>query len=310
MLMLKFWKKKRVAILANCQGGIYKQLFLKSSEFNKKYEFIELPLVHTLTNQNKEKIYETLKNIDFLFYQPLSSLKYEAYFIDNLKKVLPYSCKTISIPILYFNFYAPHTIYILPGQLPKFIIEYHDINIVLGWYYKIDKNNLYKSLTDARFYSSNLLENIAQANFKQLKQREQTIDLKFSDHLKSIYRQHTSFNTFNHPKNEILLYMASKIFDQLKIPAQFQSYSEDFLGNVRVAIYPSIQSYCFQRDDREREYKIFGKHMSLSNMIDEYYNYYDEQEAEINKFVKNKLLKTADDSERLIIDNFITKFDI
>lgn len=307
-------KKKRVAFLANCQGGVYKSLLARNSFFKSKYEIVDLPLVHMLTPKDIEKVYKLMESIDILFYQPLVNSKYEAFFIGNLKKHMPFFSKQISIPVLYFNFYAPHCIYVLPGQLEKFKIDYHDINILLAWYNKIEKKDLYDKITTIDFYSSKFLDEISEINFSRIKERELKLDIKYHDFLKGIYKKSFLFNTFNHPKNKVLSHILSEILIKLDINQKIPEPSKDVLGNIKIAIYPSIQNFCNADIDSTdviiKRYKVFNENISLESMINHYYDYYDSNNNKIKTFIENNFLKSNDNIEQLISKNFSVKFNI
>ena len=303
-------KKKKVVILANCQGGVYKSLLKDNSEFTKKYEIIDLPLVHTLTPQDSIKIYNKLKNIDILFYQPLSAQKYKPFFIEKLKAHMPFLSSTISIPVLYFNFYAPHTTYIFSDKLKKFDIDYHDINIILSWYYHLSNETVNLMLHKNDYYSFELLSKISRINFSRLREREKEIDLKYANFLESIYHQSVFFPTFNHPSNEILLDMYSKICKKLKVSNKTKEFNTNLLGNVFVSVYPSIHKFINSKTDDEPTYNIFGKKTLQSEMIEKYYQYYNEHEITIKRYIEENLLKSKDKIEVLLIDNFNNKFNI
>jgi hypothetical protein len=304
-----FRRKKKVAILANCQGGIYKALLKKDAGFNKKYEFIDLPLVHTLTAQDAEKVYDAVRDLDILFYQPLKAQKFEPYFIENLQKIMPATASVFSIPVLHFNFYAPHTIYMLPRTLPRFDIhELHDLNIVLGWYYGLEKDVLLARLNTGTYYSKALIEKISGINFSRLREREKEIDLKYTDYLESKYKDKVVFHTFNHPTNEVLMEIVSKKASILGLKLEIDEPDFDLLGNVKVGVYPAIRA-CLHSEDSETglSYEIQGSQVSMDEMVEQYFRFYDENHVLVKQFVENTLFKTEDKIEELLIDNFLKK---
>lgn len=305
-----FKRKKRIAILANCQGGIYKTLLMNDKTFNNQFEFIDLPLVFTLTEEDKDKVYDIVRSIDVLFYQPLQAQKFEPFFIENLKKSMPSFSSTFSIPVLYFNFYAPHTIYVLPGESPKFDIEYHDLNILLGWYHNINTSDLLVKLNDNTYYSKELMDDISVINFSRLREREKKIDLKYADFLESKFKDKVLFHTFNHPDNEILTDMASKIALKLGFQLEVNEFTQDLLGNVKVGIYPSIKTYLNSTDlETDSSYEIHGEKVPMEKMVERYYNYYNEHRQFITSFVEKTLLKSEDEIEKLLIQNFANKYN-
>jgi len=302
---------KKVAILANCQGGVYKKLLLDNKEFSKKFDFIDLPLVHTLNQDDKDGIYKKIKNVDILFYQPLNSKKLEPFFANNLKKHMPLFSNLISIPSLYFNFYHCHTIYILKDNLPKFEIDYHDINILLAWYYNIPQIELLAIISLDDYYQKNFLKKIAQINFNEIIEREKEVDIKYFNFVHKYYESEKLFHTFNHPANKILLHVFEQMQKSLNLKTNELNYSTNLLGNIFLSTYPSLNKFLDKKNtELLLEYNIFGKVTEQDKMIEKYYKYYDMYENEIKDWTKNNLIKTNNEIELLIIENFKNKFKI
>ena len=120
--------KKKVAILANCQGKALSQILKKIPEFNKKFEIIPIDPIHLLKEENAENIFRIISSLDFLIHQPIG-LNYGKYASKNILKLMKNGASSISFPVIYFSGYNPETIY-LKNNEGKTLTElgYNDLN--------------------------------------------------------------------------------------------------------------------------------------------------------------------------------------
>ncbi len=151
---------------------------------------------------------------------------------------------------------------------------------------------------------------------KKKEEREETLDIKHYTYLKEDYQKEIMFNTFNHPKNELLLHVLSQIYAKLSLDtANMRIPTAPLLGNVQTGIYPSIQAFCdtakippkeVSQNYYKMKWKVFKEELELNFMIDAYYRYHDAHKAEIKGWIEFNLVNTEDEIERMILENFNT----
>src|SRR5271154_5860247 len=121
--MSKINKKIKMTYFGNCQLVSIKEFLKTNKEFDNNYEFIDVKLVHTMTDTDLDYFFNILPSIRVLLIQPINdnyknNHKYSTTHV--LKNVHP-ECTTILLPNLYFSGYLPFDGHLLYSG--NFILE-------------------------------------------------------------------------------------------------------------------------------------------------------------------------------------------
>ena len=105
-------EKLKVFIQANCQSHALRNIFQKVDRLNSKYEIMDVKPVHLWKDDDKEVIFNKIKEADVFLHQPIFKRHFGQFASDNLKKYLKESAISVSFPNLYFTGYHPQAFYL------------------------------------------------------------------------------------------------------------------------------------------------------------------------------------------------------
>ena len=168
--------------------------------------------------------------------------------------------KIIILPSMYFDFYYLDTFHIKTNnknQIQDTLIEptpYHYKHMIKCYKKKKSvEHYITNYVTNPNLYTHTELENKAQQSINKLKERENYIEthqtihkfncVHISDYIKDNYKDKLLFNTFNHPSNYLLQYVAESIYDILKLNKIHIDYQASPLDFVKCILYESVQKH-------------------------------------------------------------------
>lgn len=234
-------RRLKFCVLANCQSG---PLSILIERICPTMERVPLPAIHTLDVKKPEVLWGIISQVEVIIHQPISDA-FQDLGINALKFKFP-TKHYISFPSVYFDGYFPNLMYLRKpsgGTLKGIIGDFHDSRIVKGVIceqsIEIIKNKFIK-----KHPYDEVLTNINKS-LENLSSRESDLDVKITSYIKDNVFKKRLFYVFNHPVNEILIYIASRIceiLNQIIIPEGVVSANEtpDYLSTTQAALDSSI----------------------------------------------------------------------
>jgi hypothetical protein len=269
--------KKKIVVVGNCQARpIAKLLGLMSDEI----EITKIAIVHLLKPEDESEYNSFFEDADYIITQLVAS-NYPCEFVRTAKLKLEYEEKVTTIVNLYFSGNHPDWIY-FRGEDRQPILgplkEYHNLTILKCWYLGLSVSDAENFLLSVP-YNQYEFGFESDKSFNKLVAKENDVDIKISDYIKS---NELLFWTFNHPKNKLLLEYASRIYNTIfKDHPDQVTVEKESLGQV--VLPPNIISY-------KKTISVDLKNPSLvidstENLITKFYNFYSENKLSIRKYV-------------------------
>jgi len=284
---MNFSKKRKVFILANCQGRAIKTFFRNVERLNNMFDVFEIKPIHLLSSIDKNEIYEAIKNTDIFIYQPISE-RFGEYSSNNLISHLRTEAIIISFPVIYFSGYNPESIYLKDENNKKVnsFVDYHDINLLNAYHQKVDSVEFIHNIQKPDFYSDSICRSFINDSISELKRREQDIDITIHDIISDSMMGERLFYSMNHPSNFLLFIIFNKILKHLGIEElkeiEKANFSVNMLGRTMLYIYPQVANMFELKINFKL--KINNEIYELKQLVDKYYSFYDNNRAlvEIN----------------------------
>lgn len=234
--------RKKVLILANCQGQALYSLLKKNPDFIKQFELIHIDPIHLLKIQDSERILSIIATLDVIIYQPIGS-NYGVFASDNILKHLKLNAKAISFPVAYFTGYNPEVIYLknFDGKKVSVPFDYNDLNIMRMFAEKLSIPEIVNHLESNTFYSQEFLERNCELSLNTLAEREKGLDIRITPFIENNYKSKRLFFSMNHPSNEVLFEIVQQLFELLGLQeARTPHLANELLGRTRLYLYPSV----------------------------------------------------------------------
>ncbi len=272
--------KKKIFIQANCQSHVLRNIFQNIDRLKEKYEIMDVKPVHLWKDEDKDDIFNQIKEADVFLHQPIFEQHFGQFASDNLKKYLKQDSVTISFPNLYFTGYHPQAFYLKDntGKKVDTPFDYHDKNIVDAYKNRKSVENIKKIFLDENFYSPEEIENNIEQSLTDLEDREKFTTIKISPIIRNRMKGKKLFHIFNHPTNEMIFILVNKILERLGEELlnyqEIQRFPNEMLGQIQFPVYKSVQKYF---GIKEKLVLINCKNeYGLRNMIDEYLRIYED----------------------------------
>jgi hypothetical protein len=212
---MSFWKRRKknlkVVVTGNCQARPIAKIV---ETLSSSIEVTAVGIVHLLKNAEREKYLIEFNKADYIFAQRVDN-KYPCEFVRTEFLRNNWGGKVVVWPNLYYRGYNPELIYLrlnnhspLRGPLG----DYHNQTIIESWKKGLSVKETLSRHKDIE-YNRERYGNIPDISLAELKEREKDCDIKIVQYLENIISRERQFFTFNHPKNELLVYAAKKILD-------------------------------------------------------------------------------------------------
>lgn len=233
--------KKKLVVIANCQGEALVKTLQENPEFSSTYEWIFLPYIQYLNKSHISEVLEKVILADLFLYQPISltSNRPEELTSDFLVKQLKRDAVSLSFPSLYFDGYFPH-LGTFKGHTSVLNLV-HDYIIAYSCLIGLSENETIQLIQSDDLYSTEVSLQLLERSLKDLKERESRfkIDIRVSDYIESNYKYIKLFNHFSHPTKSIFKYISQKILDILTIDNTIKSEGIGYLDAIITPIYKS-----------------------------------------------------------------------
>ncbi len=277
------YKKEIVAVLSNCQGGPIKGLIKKHLP---NIEFLNIPYVHLLTQEQYQEIYKKLEYVDYIITQPLTN-RFGNLSEENLKS--KFQKKLIVFPVIFFKGYNPEMFYLKNNNgvsIKNFGIDYHDIFILFGYLNNKTQGEVLSWFMDKNFMTQQQVINYWNNSLNSLKEKEKLCDIHISDIIEK--NQNTKlFNTINHPKNFIMDEISHRILEKLSYEDYFDGAKSLLFAEVQLPSYASVKNHLNFEDTNIAI--VHSKEKTKNEMIKEYYDFYNSIDREILEFNINSV---------------------
>lgn len=263
---------KKFLIFGNCQAHPLGQIIARLPQFSSEYELVSnVPPVHLIRNEHLDLLDRTLAEIDLLIFQRVGDAFGAALTTPRLLSLLKPGARSICIPNLFFRAYNPELSYLrgLDASGHTFC-EYHDVNIA-QIYLKYGRGSVERicaMLQDSRYYSPNFLSSAFSETIAELERREADCDVVISDFIRSHWCTTQLFFTMNHPRNSVLVELASRIVRQLGYDEAVSQVKlpKEYLSVVRPPVYVSVSEHLGWAGT-ETEVAIKGKSYDLRGYV-------------------------------------------
>lgn len=232
-VMLKY------SLLGNCQITPLSKTLNGIPEFNKVFEYIDFPPVHTI-DKNNDRLFDIFKDIDLLIYQPvIDKSRFGKYCSQSVLAALKTDAKAICIPSMYYGGYFPTLGMISEVNGPLNLV--HDFYVIATF---LNGQSTSETINAIKYkFPLNKMELIKQNNASlgalRLREKEYKVDIKISDYIEDKFRKERLFYTFNHPTHRLFGYVCSRILEKLNIDYQYIP-EKDMLNNIVAPVYEPI----------------------------------------------------------------------
>lgn len=284
---------KKCLLYGNCQIEPLRKILEKSSDFTKKYQFIDLKPVHLLTENDAINLEVKIAETDLFIHQVVSD-DYQGikqFGTNYLRNCLKKTAKAIAIPGAYFTGYHPAMINFKDGDGNKITkpCDYHDVNLL----YLFDQG---KTVTEAieiieqvDFYQAEYVLDNFKTTLQELRDRETELDITISDFIEQNYQKEKLFHTFNHPGVAVLSYLADRILELLELPVQTHSLQAEVLDFTAFPIYLSVARLLALDFPISSQYSIKGEILTVKNAVKLFFDFYsDNQELVKLNIIQNQ----------------------
>jgi hypothetical protein len=278
-------KRLKFCVLANCQTG---PLSILIERICPTMERVRLPAIHTLDIKNPKFLWDVISKVEVIIHQPISD-SFQELGINALKLKFP-NKHYISFPSVYFDGYFPNLMYLRKpsgGTLKGVLGDYHDSRIIEGVISEQSTEVIFNKFVQKHSYEE-VLNNI-NISLKNLSLRENDLDVKITSYIKENVFKKRLFYVFNHPVNEILIFIASRICDILNqkiVPEGIVSANNtpDYLSTTQAALDYSIIPFLESNDSNDSIYS------------------FQDQSGAIQKFSINEFIEKQIDFYHSIVD--------
>jgi Polysaccharide biosynthesis enzyme WcbI len=227
----------KIVIIGNCQAPFLESAFMMYSNAIVS----RVPPVYNLTEQDQEEIEKTLSSADVIFAQRITE-NYPVHWLrtNDIKSKFN---NVITWPNIYFDGYFPDIQYIYKPNIGKVIgplEDYHPMLLHNGFKAGKTVSEVAKIYTDPSFFS--FYQDPISKSLDALKMRESDTDVSISDFIENNISQRKLFYTVNHPKNELLFELASRIAKTANLTFNVPRFHPWALDRINLPAYPILRN--------------------------------------------------------------------
>ena len=276
---------KKCLIYGNCQTEYIENSLIENPDFSNIYSEIFSKKVHQIKQKDIPELETIISEIDLFIYQPVSDnyRKMTSLGTDYLKSRIKSDCIVISFPVAYFTGYHPEMIYLKPidnQPIKGDVYNYHDFNILSGFYQGQTTKDLIAKIFNESFYSPYYIKKNFDLTISELEKREASLDIKISQFIRNNYQFINLFNTINHPHHPIIGYIINCVLEILGLDHQYSK--SDFINGEHIIeynnyfpIYPSVKKILNLQFENKLIYQIQNTSYSVYDALKKLYKFYD-----------------------------------
>lgn len=288
---------KKCLIYGNFQIDYIKRFLIKNSDFCRIYSVIETKKVNEIKEDEIPDLELMISDVDLFIHQPVSDNYNNTPKLGTnyLKSKLNPKCRIVSFPIAYFRGYYPEMIYLksINNQpIKQNIYNYHDFNILSGFYQGQSVDDVVSSIYDNYFYGNSYIKNNLDLTITEMSKREASLDIKLSQFIIDNYKKINLFNTINQPHFPIIGYLVNNILEELGFSKQYtqkQLLNNNTLGYQNYfPIYPSVSKILNLQFENKLAYRFRKIDYSVVEGIKNIYNFYEQNKELVEVNIEDK----------------------
>lgn len=265
----------KFSVYGNCQSYPLALTLLRNKKFQSLYNYSRIPFVHTLNTDQIELIEDTFKCSDLILYQNISkNYKIKELATERLLKLKKKDATILSYPSLYFNAYSPH--YDSLEGVQSILGGQHDYIIMLCFLKGMTIKETLKLLQDKDLYTKDISMMLYENAIRDLKNREENIDIQVSYFIEKNFQKEKLFNQYNHPGGKIFEHISQFILKSLDIDSNDNNESDkDGIDRVIVPVLKSTYNNLkleFKEDFNN--FKINDEVKSLEDVVTSFFETY------------------------------------
>jgi hypothetical protein len=275
---------KNFVIFANCQNNALALTLLENNEFSSKYLWSEIPPIQNVTRSDVDDIVKKVRDADLFIYQPIAISPYLPVEMTSnfLKSQLRDNVTAISFPSMYFDGYFPH-LQTLKGLVSTLNLV-HDYFIAYACAIGLEEQQVLSLIKKDVFYPRQLSKDLAAKSIENLRNRENqnNVEIKLSEFIETNYKNKKLFNQFNHPKRDVLRFVAESILTKIDIENyKIEPQGKGYLDVIMTPIYRS--TYNNLKLKFEEDFNIYnGLNNSRLTQEDVVYRFFKFYKSNIN----------------------------
>jgi hypothetical protein len=204
-------------IFGNCQAEALRRIMVTHQGFAETYQVLRIPAVHEISARELALIENRLPDVEvFIGQQVKSDYRGMRLGTDQLIDRLSPNAQALRYPVAYFEGMFPFHVYVNrpgdPNGTSAPITDYHDLRILYaagqGW----DVPTTLRRLGELRLDPDWIRDN-AEHSLQELAKRETNLTARLSELIRK--NPTTSFNTINHPVNDLITEVARQLLEHL-----------------------------------------------------------------------------------------------
>ncbi len=204
-------------VFGNCQAEALRRILVTHPSFAENYQLLRIPAVHEISSRELSLIQSRLPDVEvFVGQQVKNDYRNLHLGTEQLVAGLSPSAHVLLYPVAYFEGMFPFHVYLnrpgnpLAESAP--ITDYHDLRTIYaasqGWDVATTLRRLAELELDPAWVQDN-----ADRSLQELAKRETQLTAKLSETIRK--NPTTSFNTINHPVNDLITEVARQLLDHL-----------------------------------------------------------------------------------------------
>ncbi len=248
--------RKAVLIHGNCQTSPMKLYLKKNSRFSSEFIIYDIPPIHAV-NKNKEMVFQSeylYKDVNLFITHVISEKNKFGYHLstDYLQKHLPEKCRIVKVINLWFEGYFPQhgekvdseVVCHIPGAFC-----WQDINLERMGERKENIEEILSVVKNDDYYPAEFLQKNFETALKNLRERENVVDIGISEYLADICKKEVLFYSVNHPKNIVIKEIIRRVLryiglynetEIIEFKHELLLDQEECLKIACEAVYPSV----------------------------------------------------------------------
>jgi organic radical activating enzyme len=270
--------KPKAVFFTNCFGGVLRDLFSRYPGFGDKYD-----LLHHENFSKGPLSEEELRGTELFVYQPLDeNWGWGDLSTDKLLARLPKNCRSVSLPALNFVGFWP---FLANDKRNEKSEQYPFGKYFYGDGFVLDRlrEGMSKEQIVAEYMTTDLnqvvdLDKLLEREIAKVRKAEAQTDVKVADFIERNFRRLRLFNTVNHPRDVLSMFLFFEVLSvlQLPIPSQPEFYNglPKYFAEQESPIHPFIaRHFGLEFINADTRYNHLGERLTFLEYIENYIDF-------------------------------------
>lgn len=269
--------KPKAVFFTNCIGGVLRDLFARYPGFAERFD-----LIHHENFTKGPLSEEELRGTQLFVYQPLeASWGWGDLSTDKLLARLPIDCRSISLPAIHFLGFWP---FLANDKRNKKTEQYPFGKYFYGDGFVLDRlrEGMSKEQIVEEYLTADLnqlvdLDKLMEREIAKVRKAEAQTDVKVADFIERNYRRLRLFNTVNHPRNVLSVFLFFQILSALRLPIppqQFYTHLPEYFSEQESPIHPFIANHFgLEFINAQTRYNHWGERLTFREYIENYIDF-------------------------------------